>query len=263
MPSKKLWLTYAWADNREKDFYYLVQALDQAGLDVHFDRRSLVPGQRLWTQIGGRITDPALCDAWGILLTANSLASQACIEELSYALDRALSAKGAGFPMFALLHGVSAAQLPPALKIRLCIPLENTDWVSQVVSAVEMRAPGLPISGLDQWLLHEHTTVEGLALEIRPRFDRISPFAVAVDLAQKTSGNVRSCSPGPANKVPSGHVAVQWINSETTLTDGTPAWVWGADNEANPTSSYYLFYQRRPPRIWFGHQQNLVCLQFE
>ena len=263
MSTKRLWLTYAWDDNREKNFDFLVQALDRAGLDVHFDRRSLIPGQRLWTQIGGAITDPALCDAWGILLTANSLASEACIEELSYALDRALSAQGLGFPMFALLHGISAKVLPPALKIRLCIPLESNDWVNRVVAAVERRAPGLPISGLDQWVLHEHPAPEGVALEIRPRFDRMSPFAVAVDLEQKTSGNVASCSPGPANRVPTGHVAFHWIDSQTTLTDGTLAWVWGGDNEASATQSYYLFYRRRPRRIWCGHQQKLTLLQFE
>jgi TIR domain-containing protein len=262
MPKKKLWLTYAWKDNEDKDIDFVVQELDASGLDVRFDRRNLVPGLRLWMQIGGAITDPAACDAWGIVLTANSLASEGCVEELSYALDRALDAKGAGFPMFALLHGVPARALPPALKIRLCIPLGNNEWVKQVVAAVEKHAPGLPIQGLDQWVLDEHPTSEGFVLEIRPRFDRISPFAVAVDLDEKTSGNVTRCDPAPANKIPDGHVAHRWIDSQTTLTDGTPAWVWGADNEANPTSSYYLFYRERPRRIWFGHQQNLVMLRF-
>ena len=52
----------------------------------------------------------------------------------------------------------------------------------------------------------------------------ISPFAVAIDLDEKTSGNVTNCHPGPANMVPSEHVALNWIDSQTTLTDGTPAW---------------------------------------
>jgi len=113
---EKLWLTYAWKDNEDKDIDYIVQELDKAGIDVRFDRRNLVPGQRLWTQIGGAITDPAACEAWGMVLTANSVASEACVEELSYALDRALSAKGENFPVFALLHGVPVKSLPPAMK---------------------------------------------------------------------------------------------------------------------------------------------------
>lgn len=260
---KKLWVTYAWKDNEDKDIDYIVQELDKAGLDVRFDRRSLVPGQRLWIQIGGAITDPAECDAWGIVLTARSLASEACVEELSYALDRALDAKGSGFPIFALLHDVPGRDLPPALKIRLCIPLGNNDWVAQVLAAVEKRSPGLLITGLDQWVIKEHPVADGFALEIRPRFDRISPFAVAVDLDEKLSGNVTKCDPGPANKIPGGHVAHNWLNSQTTLTNGIPAWVWGADNEASPTASYYLFYRRRPPRVWFGHQQDLKLLAFQ
>src|SRR5688572_7011361 len=91
---KKLWLTYAWKDNEDRDIDFIVQVLDGLPLDVRFDRRSLVPGQRLWAQIGGAITDPETCDAWAIVLTANSLASQPCIEELSYALGRALDSKG-------------------------------------------------------------------------------------------------------------------------------------------------------------------------
>jgi len=92
MTKKKLWLTYAWKDNDDRDIDFIVQELDNAGIDVHFDRRNLVPGQRLWTQIAGAITDPALCNAWGIVLTGNSLASKACVEELASALDRALDA---------------------------------------------------------------------------------------------------------------------------------------------------------------------------
>ena len=88
---KKLWLTYAWSDNEDKDIDFIIQELDKTDIKVKFDRRNLVPGQRLWTQIGGFITDPNECDAWGIVLTKNSINSKACIEELSYALDRAIN----------------------------------------------------------------------------------------------------------------------------------------------------------------------------
>ena len=165
--------------------------------------------------------------------------------------------------MFALLHEVQANDLPPALKIRLCIPLENNDWVNQVVAAIEKKPSGYVPKDLDSWILNEHKTDDGFVLEIRPRFNRISPFAVAVDFHEKESGNVTKCSPGPAGRVPTGHVAHNWINSGKTLTDGTHAWVWGADNEANSTSSYYLFYKNRPSRIWLGHQQKLKLVNFQ
>jgi hypothetical protein len=259
----KLWITYAWSDNEDQDIDFIIQALDTTNLEVKFDRRNLIPGQRLWTQIGGIITDPAQCDAWGVVLTPNSIQSQACIEELSYALNRALESKSGDFPLFALLHNINASQLPPPLKVRLCIPLENNDWVKQVVAAANKQPAGFLPAGLTEFYFKEHETSSGYCLEIRPRFDRISPFAVAVDYDEKISGNVTHCSPGPANRVPSGHAAFSYIDSETTLTNGIHAWVWGADNEANSTSSYYLFYTKRPKRVWFGHQDALKLLEFK
>jgi hypothetical protein len=257
--SKTLWLTYAWANNKQGDFDYLVQELDKSSLLVKFDRRALIPGQRLWDQIGSNIIDPAKCSAWGILLTADSLASQPCMEELSYALDRALSVKGEGFPVFALLHQISPAQMPPALKVRLGIPLENNpNWVEQVVAAVEQRPLGLLIAAQSPWVLKWHQQQDGEVLEIRPRFDRISPFAVVVDLADKQSGNAFDCMIGPADMIPKGQGAFGWINSESTLTDGTKVWVWGGNNEATSATAYYLFCKKRPKRIWIGHQQHLT-----
>jgi hypothetical protein len=261
---KKLWLTYAWLDNEDQDIDFIVQELDQMDLEVKFDRRNLVLGQRLWDQIGEQITNEVECEAWGIVLTQNSLNSAACMEELAYALNRALEIKGASFPMFALMKDdVRAKDLPPSLKVRLCIPLTNNDWTSQVEAACHKRPTGFTPSGLTSFVITEHITDNGFCLEIRPRFDRIAPVAIAVDKEEKVSGNVTGSSLGPAGIIPTGFVAHSRIDSETTLTNGTPVWVWGADNETNSIYSYFLFYKSRPPRIWFGHQQNLTLINFE
>ena len=100
-------------------------------------------------------------------------------------------------------------------------------------------------------------------MEIRPRFDRIAPVAIAVDKEEKDSGNVFDSSLGPAGMIATGFVAHLRINSETTLTDGTSVWVWGAHNETNSIYSYFLYYKNRPRRIWFGHQQNLQLINFD
>ena len=260
---KKLWLTYAWKDNEDKDIDFIVKELDKTDIELKFDRRNLIPGQRLWQQIAGYITDPNECEAWGIVLTKDSIKSERCIEELSYALERALSTKGEVFPIFALLHGISPNELPPALKIRLCIVLENNNWVKQVVAAVNKKSPGFtPQKNLSDFVLREHKTDNGYCLEIRPRFDRISLFAIAVDYNEKVSGNVTKGDFGPSGIIPNGHVAYNWVDSENTLADGTRGWVWGASNEINSTNSMFLFYKKRPKRIWFGHQQKLILYQF-
>ena len=256
---KNLWITYAWKDNEDKDIDFIIQELESSNIKVNFDRRNLIPGQRLWEQIGELITDPNQCDAWAIVLTQNSLNSENCIEELSYALDRALNSNGEKFPMFALLHKISSNNLPPALKIRLCITLENNNWVEQVVAAVEKKSVGFSPSDIEPFIITVHKNLDGIILEIRPRFERISPFVVAVDYEQKINENVTICMPGPANMVPNSFTAFNWINGQDTLPDGTKIWVWGADNEANSTSSYYLFSKKMPPRIWFGHKKNIKC----
>ncbi len=258
---KKLWLTYAWKDNEDENIDFIVQKLDDANLEVKFDRRNLIPGQRLWDQIGKHITNENECEAWGIVLTKNSLASTACMEEMAYALDRALEIKGSHFPMFALISDdITSKDLPPSLKVRLCIPLTNNDWVNQTEAACYQRPTGFSPRDLSEFVITEHVTDDGFCLEIHPRFDRIAPVAIAVDLEEKVSGNVFNSSLGPKGIIPNGYVAHSRIDSEVTLTDGTKTWVWGADNETNSSYSYFIFYRSRPKRIWFGHQQNLVLI---
>ncbi len=261
---KKLWLTYAWKDNEDQNLDYIVQELDKLDLTVKYDRRNLIQGQRLWDQIGAQISDHNLCEAWGILLTGNSLKSGPCMEELAYALDRTIEAKGEHFPMFALMtNSITSKDLPPSLKVRLCIPLINNDWKKQVEAACHQRPTGFTPQNLSDFVMTEHITDNGFCLEIRPRFDRIAPVAIVVDIDEKLSGNVFDSSLGPAGRVPTGCVAHSRIDSETTLTDGNKAWVWGADNETNSTYSYFLFYKSRPKRIWFGHQQKLVLINMK
>lgn len=255
---KKVWLTYAWQDNEDKDIDFIITELDKVDISLKFDRRNLIAGQRLWPQIGGHITDPNECEAWGIVLTKNSINSPGCIEELCYALNRALGTNGDSFPIFALLNGISPGELPPALKIRLCIPLENNNWAEQVVAAANKAAPGfIPPSNLGDYVFQEHQVNDGFCLEIRPRFDRISPFAVAVAIEEKTIKGIGPCFPGPANIIPNGGVQINWFDHEDQLTDGTRCWIWQGNNEVNSTSSYFLFYKEKPKRIWCGHPHRI------
>jgi TIR domain len=109
----KLWITYARKDNEEGDFDYLVHELARIGVVAVYDKIALVPGQKLWPQIDKQITKGDLV-GWAILLTPKSLESEACLEELVYALDRALSVKGEAFPLLGIFHGVSVKDVPAA-----------------------------------------------------------------------------------------------------------------------------------------------------
>jgi TIR domain len=93
----KLWLTYAWKDNQDQDVDHVIEELKKVGLEVVFDRVHLIPGQKIWPQIDQAISDPSI-SGWAIFATANSFSSEACLEELAYALDRALRTRGGDFP---------------------------------------------------------------------------------------------------------------------------------------------------------------------
>ena len=140
LDNPQLWITYAWEDDTQGDFRYLVQELANVGVTAVYDKVALVPGQRLWDQIGEKISSGPF-HGWAYLVTPKSLASQACKEELAYALDRALAAKGESFPLIGLLHGVQIQDLPPALRVRLGVSLSDPKWKEAVRAALERRPP--------------------------------------------------------------------------------------------------------------------------
>jgi hypothetical protein len=121
----KLWLTYAWKDNQDQDVDHVIHELQRTGLEVAFDRAHIIPGQRVWFQIDKGILDPAT-DAWAILATENSLSSEACLEELAYALDRALRTRGADFPLIGIFPApIDRALIPSAIATRLYATYSN------------------------------------------------------------------------------------------------------------------------------------------
>jgi hypothetical protein len=54
---RRIWITYAWVDNEEGDFRYLVQELKAVGVEAKYDRIEIIPGRDLWDQIGNQITE--------------------------------------------------------------------------------------------------------------------------------------------------------------------------------------------------------------
>lgn len=260
---KKLWITYAWSDDEEGNVDYIIHELDKYDdIEIKFDKRNLIPGQRLWQQIGGIITDIKECDAWGILLTKNSIRSEACIEELSYALDRAISSNCEGFPIFALLKDIDITNVPPSLRVRLCIPLENNDFKVQVHSAVYKQPSGYTPKNLSDWIitLRKDQDTNLLTFEFRPRFDRIIPYSIAVDFEENINGNVLGANHGPSGGMPNAWNSFNRVNSEAILNDGTKVWIWGAENEINPAISMYLRCKTIPKRLWYGSRKRLLLL---
>jgi hypothetical protein len=85
------WITYAWQDNQANDVTFIALELERMDIKIKLDRWNIQAGHRLWEKIDRFITDPKESDAWILFATANSLGSEACKEEFSYALLRGLN----------------------------------------------------------------------------------------------------------------------------------------------------------------------------
>ncbi len=246
-----LWITYAWKDNDESDFDYLVQSLRDAGVEARYDKVALVPGQRLWEQIADRLGRADL-SGWAYLVTPASLASQACREELAYALDRALTSKGAALPLIGLLHGVAVADVPLPLKVRLCIDLRTSDWREQVRAAVERRPPRVEIPEASPYVIRLHDRYLGkpewVAVEARPRFGELMYWRFAFPAA---GPRPIKWGWGPANGGgiagrKSGH-----IEGKDLRVQGVEMNFVGAANTLSPATSAYLVFEHELPQLLF------------
>lgn len=248
----RIWITYAWEDNDDGDFDYLVQELADVGIEATYDKVELVPGMDLWEQIGDKITEGPL-DGWGYLLTAGSLASEACREELAYALNRALGTKGRDFPLIGLLHGVRIQDVPPALKVRLCVSMGSPNWKEEIKAGLERRPPQVAASPQSRYVWQVHQPYRGfpgsVAVEVRPRFGELMYWRFAVP----ASATVTEWGFGPAGEGPiSGNTAIGFESTGGAV-DGTPARCFGCGDKLSPgISAYVVFHGTLPEFVGFG-----------
>jgi hypothetical protein len=180
----RMWITYAWIDDKAGDFSYLAQQLEAAGVEAKYDRITLIPGRRrLWEQIADQILKGDI-DGWGYLVTRESILSEPCREELAYALDRAMKAKGDGFPIIGLIHGVPFEDVPAALRVRLCVPLSSPNWLEEVKAGLENRPPRIPSQPRRKYVWTIHGPYLGdpalTAIEVRPRFEELMRWRFVV-----------------------------------------------------------------------------------
>jgi len=251
-PEPRLWITYSWADDDEGDFAYLVQELRGVGINATYDKVALVPGRDLWAQIGDQITT-GQSDGWAYLLTPRSLASEPCREELAYALGRALSTKGRGFPLIGLLHGVRIADVPPALRVRLCVSLATPNWREEVLAGLEGRPPRVVPGTQSQYVWTCHDQFNGdkdlVAIEVRPRFGQVMywRFAVPVGAAIEHWGF------GPAGGGGISGVSSMHVEGLTGRVRETDVTVFGAGDALSPGVSAYVIVRRPLPSfVFFG-----------
>jgi hypothetical protein len=247
-----IWLTYAWADNQANDVDFIAQELQQAGLLVKLDRWNLGAGRRLWEQIATFITDPKESDAWVLVATQNSLASEPCREEFAYALGRALDVRGTGYPVIGLFPGhVDQALIPPAIKTRLFVSITDVDWKERIVAAAEGRQHVSSNQIATPYHLKIHNGQPGnrpFAIEVRPRAGVWSPFIAVIPASEKEMVDPHFMI-GPRD-VPTAGGSL--VNTGSNLSPDGTNWIMGAGNQATPTESYYIWCKELPSALTFG-----------
>lgn len=265
-----VWITYAWADNKDQDVDFIAQELRSAGLDVKLDRWNIEAGVRLWEQIERFIQSENESDAWVLYATPNSLGSEPCKEEFAYALDRALNHRGRDYPVIGLFPGPVEKELIPAgIRTRLYVSTSDPDWKERIRAAAEGRTPRIAQFEVRPYQVRHHLVEGGHVLEFRPRAGTWYPFVVGIPANEKEKlGRYPLVLPGAPGNPPllQGGVITSYNGSgETEGRDGARWWTISPTGEATPAKSYYMFVGSLPSRVIFGAQQGpqYIVTQFD
>ena len=89
------------------------------------------------------------------------------------------------------------------------------------------------------------------AIEVRPRAGVWRPFLAGIPLAEKDEVNPHALDL-PAGRVPTGPINFVQITPFEGVSDDGDYWVFGAENEATPYTSYFIFCNAVPSRLIFG-----------
>ncbi len=241
----------AWDDNKNQDIDYIAQELSFVGIDVKLDRWNISAGGRLWDQIQDFITSNEQCDGWLLVATENSLASEPCREEFAYALDRALSTRGDVFPVIALFpRRVDDQLIPPAIKVRLYLSLTDSDWKERVKAALEQRYPQVdrPRVAPYEVTVHNGHPSGRVIVELRPRAGRWVPVVAAVPIGEKDQ--TKPWLFVEPSGMPTG-TGMAPGSSESPSPD-VKWWVVASNQQATPTESLYVWFDRLPTQLLFG-----------
>ena len=254
-----LWLTYAWKDNENADVDHIIAELKKTGLGVKYDRVQLLAGRRLWDQIDKGIADPAVCDAWAIFVSKDSLRSEPCQEELAYALDRGLRTRN--FPLIGIFpEPIDRTLVPSAIATRLYVTLQDPQWAQRVADAVSGNSTVTDATPPHPYHVKLHKDGGGIVLEVRPRSGRWYPFMTAVSSAERAG--LRLVGYGPYGELPGALMVSQ---NDFELTDNRSGQKLAGiriHHEINNLQAGFIYLSDPTPSvIYFGQLDQMYELK--
>ncbi|UWQ18642.1 toll/interleukin-1 receptor domain-containing protein [Jannaschia sp. M317] len=200
---KKLWISHAWADNSNQSFDYLVQELEETGLEVIYDDVVIPTGQSLWSVIDNTIVWSDI-DGLALVVTKASLASHAVQLELDMFVRRLLA--DYQFPIFGILaEGIDYSEIPSILATRNCVSLESDDWRERIKAGLSGEAATTSRERVHP--IFYSIDPLGAVCEFHPRVGSLSSFFVAYDQNEVRGGGAsligwRAPFSGPRGSAP-------------------------------------------------------------
>ena len=256
--AKKLWLTYAWADNENSDVEFIAQEIECQSVTTLIDRHQLIAGQRLWQQIGDQISNPEKCDAWAFYVTENSLASEPCREELEYAVGRALQMRGGSFPVIGIFPTPLPSEiLPASIRSRLYVCLTDDDWLERVRSGALGQTPQVSRQNIPPLHIGKYDHNGSTWIEARPRAGRWAPIILGVKMQNESV--FAKLTHGPAG-VPGGSGMAHISTGET---HDNRVRIWQLNHNASPIEALHFVCKQFPIRFIVGNLQTAFEVDME
>jgi len=243
----RLWISYPWAQREEGDFAHLIFQLKEIGIRAGYDAVEVRPETQLWPLVERKI---AAADGWAYVLTPVSVMRRRCVDELTQALDRAHGRKGKDFPVFGLLHGVSAQHLPPALRMRPSFSLADPQWKKQVEAVMKNRegSAGRGEQTRFEWKLHPcfGGDPEATAVEVGAKKESIPYWRFAVPRRSPAA----RWGQGPRGGGEISPIKFSVVRGSGRFGHHEVTW-FGAANAVSLTESAYA--------VFLGHLPEFVC----
>lgn len=128
--------------------------------------------------------------------------SEACQEELAYALDRAIRTRGQDFPLIGIFpEPADRAIIPSAIATRLWVSLDDPEWAQRVAAGVTGHSISSERPAIEPYILRTHRQNDDLFIEVAPRIGVWSPFVAFVPIAERDL--LTGILVGPPGSVPS------------------------------------------------------------
>ncbi len=250
----RLWISYPWIRNEERDFTYLVSQLKADNIEAVYDSFQLQPNSQLGQKIVQRLLSIGF-DGWLYILTHQCFTRRVYTDELTEAIDQTLFRMGPGFPMAGLMYGIATQQVPPVLRVMPCISLGDPDWrkhLSGILKTDGLQYKRAMGATEPRFVWEIHSCYDGdpsmTAVEVHTRGERIQYWRFAIPKSAKAARWGQGRAGG--GEISRGVFAEATGSGRYENRDVT--WFGAANTISDTESAYALFSGPLPDVICFG-----------